>query len=143
MSFAEAQCGILVVDDDEPVRRYASIALASAGYSVLDAGSGPEALRLLGDVDCHVKLLLTDIRMPGMDGIELASRVRREHPGIRILYMTGFSDAAVEPDSTVLHKPFSPKVLHDEVASSLGVNRGAGAPRPGGSNCARERTTLR
>jgi two-component system cell cycle sensor histidine kinase/response regulator CckA len=113
------QISILVVDDDDMVRRLVSVSLRNAGYFVMEAGSGTEALELLSRENTKVGVLVTDIRMPGMDGIELVRRVRDGHPCIKVLYMTGFTDQPVEPGATVLQKPFEPDVLRKHVARSL------------------------
>lgn len=120
--------GILVVDDDDMVRRLVSVALRNAGYDVFEAGSGDEALELLTNASAEVRMLVTDIRMPGMDGLELVRRVRDGYPSIKILYMTGFTDQQVEPGATVLQKPFKPEVLRKHVARSL---KGPGRRPPG------------
>jgi CheY-like chemotaxis protein len=114
----EQRTGILVVDDDEMVRHLVSVSLRSAGYSVMEAGSGTEALEVLSR-STEVGMLVTDIRMPGMDGLELVRRARDGNPCIKVLYMTGFTDQPVEPGATVLQKPFEPEVLRRHVARSL------------------------
>jgi two-component system cell cycle sensor histidine kinase/response regulator CckA len=113
------QTGILVVDDDDMVRRLVSVSLRNAGYFVIEAGSGTEALDLLSRGSMKVGMLVTDIRMPGMDGFELVRRVRDGYPSIKVVYMTGFTDQPVEPGATVLQKPFEPDVLRKHVARSL------------------------
>jgi len=80
---------ILVVDDEESIRSLLSEALATAGYEVLTAGSGEEALELLGSENLQVMLL--DLKLPGMDGLELCRRIRQERPGAVIYAMTGYA----------------------------------------------------
>jgi len=81
---------ILVAEDEEDVRLVVSEALAAAGFMVLNAESGPEALRML-EANPGIDLLFTDIRMPGgMDGFELAHRAKQMRPELRIVYTTGY-----------------------------------------------------
>jgi DNA-binding NtrC family response regulator len=84
---------VLVVDDDETVRASLGDALASAGVRVSVAAGGQEALDRMaaGPVD----LLLTDVRMPGVDGLELLRRVRAGAPGVDVVLMTAYDDATV------------------------------------------------
>ncbi|MFG7490617.1 ATP-binding protein [Methylorubrum rhodesianum] len=107
---------ILVVDDDTQVRAMASALLEEMGYAVAEAGDGAEALRLLRD-GRRFDLLLTDYSMPGMTGSDLADRARALAPGLCILLMTGYADAAALPAGTlpVLRKPFA----LDELRSSV------------------------
>jgi len=85
---------ILVVEDDADVRAYVVEALGGLGYDVLEAGHGEDALRLL-DEHKTVSLLLTDVVMPGMNGRKLAEEARERRPGLKVLFMTGYSRNAI------------------------------------------------
>ena len=116
---------ILVAEDAEAIRQLIVRTLREFGYTAMEAGNAPEALPLgrhyAGDID----LLLTDVVMPGMDGVELAESVRAARPGVKVLYMTGYSDKAPTDhgvsagDAKVLIKPFSAKALLDAVHQVL------------------------
>jgi CheY-like chemotaxis protein len=80
---------ILVVDDEPGVRRFVTEALRSSGYEVVAAANGREALAAVYGESRTPTLLLSDIEMPGMTGVELAARVRADRPGIRVILMTG------------------------------------------------------
>lgn len=103
----DAQTAVLVVDDDEWVRNVTARILRRAGYGVLEAEHGESALELLRDVagQC-VGTVLTDIHMPRLDGHRLAEVVRREHPGLHVVLMTGDADGA-DGLQAVLRKPFT------------------------------------
>ena len=109
---------VLVVDDEDVVREVTRRALESAGYQVVEASNGARALGILmqGGVDAVV----TDIRMPGMDGWELAGRVTMMTPRPAILFITGY-EAHVGTTSSVpvLAKPFRPELLVDNVRQVL------------------------
>jgi CheY-like chemotaxis protein len=117
---------VLVVDDDEVIRGLVRAALRSGGYEVLLAADGSEALRVLYGESSTPALLLTDIEMPGMGGIELAARVTAERPDMRVLLMTGRPDS-VGPAldramvAGVLLKPFTTDELRRAVARALGI----------------------
>ncbi len=121
------QIRILVVDDEEPVRRWLCAALRRHGYSVAQAESGDEALRLLAE-NRSIDVMLTDIRMPGMDGLELGRRAREAYPGLRIIYMTGFSDELIDPAIPLLKKPFTTDALRKELDRSIGQDTSPGPP---------------
>jgi len=108
---------VLVADDDELVRFTHAELLEDVGCTVVQAVDGAEALALLGYNS--VDLLLTDIRMPGLDGWTLAERARELQPGLPVLYATGALDAAgpVVPGGIVLDKPFR----RAELIIALGV----------------------
>ena len=99
---------VLLVDDDEAVREVTAIALKEAGYTVLEADSGQACLERLDSGD-GVDALLLDFAMPGMNGAEVASRVRRDRPGLPILFVTGYAHVealSAFPDSHIVRKPF-------------------------------------
>jgi CheY-like chemotaxis protein len=86
---------ILLVEDEASLRLVASRALRGAGYSVLVASDGREALRIVAREAGHIDLVLTDVVMPGMGGRELADEIRRHLPRTRILFSSGYLDDAV------------------------------------------------
>ncbi len=115
---------ILVAEDEDGVRKLVCRLLKSLGYEVLEARRGEQALAL-GEAADRLDLLLTDIRMPDLTGIEVADRLRRQRPGLRVLFMSGYID---DPDlrsrlaterSQVLDKPFTTAQLADKVRAAL------------------------
>jgi two-component system cell cycle sensor histidine kinase/response regulator CckA len=118
---------ILVVEDEEPVRRLIQMVLEDAGYSVLAVEQGGEALALSEDADRRIDLLVADLNLPDMSGRELAQRVRVNRPEMKLLYMSGYGDTAVTEWGIVpagmlfLPKPFSPSVLAAKVRELLDV----------------------
>ena len=110
---------ILLAEDDESLRRFLAGALAKAGHEVTDFGDGTEAFECLKDF--RFDLLLTDIVMPGMDGIELAKRGAEMDAGLKIMFITGFAAVALHPSSNapkqakVLSKPFHLREIVQEV----------------------------
>jgi len=107
---------ILVVDDQDVVRDVIRLTLESAGYDVIEAASPNAALELARSTG-SIDLLVTDIVMPEMDAFELAERVNTEIPGIRILFTSGYTDAAAE--GPFIQKPFTPQQLVDKVSAVL------------------------
>lgn len=110
---------ILLVEDDESLRRFLAQALVRAGHEVVDCGDGGEAYeRFLAE---HFDLLLTDIVMPGMDGIDLAKRAAKIAPDLKIIFITGFAAVALHPEvgapkaAKVLSKPFHLREIVAEV----------------------------
>ena len=107
---------ILVVDDQDVVRDVIKLTLESAGYTVIEAATPSAALELARG-GRSIDLLVTDIVMPEMDAFELAERVNTQIPGIRILYTSGYTDAAAE--GPFIQKPFTPQQLVDKVSAVL------------------------
>ena len=104
---------VLLVEDQDAVRRFASLALQGEGHQVSEAESGESALELAA-TDEHFDVLVTDVTMPGMDGQELAERVRVLRPDVGVVLMSGYaaaSDGAPIPRSVFLQKPFAPADL--------------------------------
>jgi CheY-like chemotaxis protein len=115
---------ILLVEDNDLVRTFAEGVLTDIGYEVTSVGSADEALARLADPEAKVDLLLSDIVMPGMSGIELARRVHASHPGLPVLLASGFSDDLTKGAASefrVVAKPYGPAVLAEAVAAALGM----------------------
>jgi two-component system cell cycle sensor histidine kinase/response regulator CckA len=113
---------ILLVEDEELVRTLAVTVLTKSGYKVLEAGQGGEALDFTARYRERIDLLITDVVMPGINGVELAGRIRESHPGIKVLFMSGYSEKAVvrlPEDAAFLQKPFSLGELAEKVRSVL------------------------
>jgi two-component system, cell cycle sensor histidine kinase and response regulator CckA len=108
---------ILVVEDEEAVRRVARTALERYGFVVLEAANGPEAIQVFERHPGRIDLLLTDVVMPGMNGRQLAEILRSRSGGLKILYMSGYNDDAVirhgitEATAELVQKPFTPRLL--------------------------------
>ncbi len=116
---------ILLVEDDQGVRAAAKRILGRAGYAILEADSGAAALELLGDDAAVVALLLSDVVMPQMSGPVLAEQVTAIRPGVRVLYMSGYTDDALGQHgvlgegTNLLQKPFSETSLLRKVREIL------------------------
>jgi PAS domain S-box-containing protein len=116
---------ILLVEDDEAVRRLARLVLERSGYRVMDAGNPKEALRLAGQDGQAIDLLLSDVVMPESEGPPLFDRLKGVHPGMRVLYMSGYADEAVVRHGVIaegtpfLQKPFTPLALCGKVRDLL------------------------
>jgi PAS domain S-box-containing protein len=111
---------ILVVEDEPSVRAFVTRVLATQGYRVLSAGS-PEEAFAAASRERPIDLMLSDVVMPGMNGFELADRLARQHPGLRVLFMSGYYEPHAEQGARrpVLVKPFSPAVLAQTVRRCL------------------------
>jgi len=114
---------VLVVEDEAAVRRLAARVLSTAGYQVLSAANGGEALLLYEQAG--IDLLLTDVVMPRMSGKELATRLLQIRPGLKVLYMSGFTDNAIvhhgvlDAGTHFVAKPFSAAELTRRVREAL------------------------
>jgi CheY-like chemotaxis protein len=108
---------ILLVEDEDAVRGLLREVLEGSGYTVLQAASGVEALRVSRAHAGTVDLLLTDVVMPGMGGREVATLLAAERPGLRVLFASGYTAEAIarhgvlEPGTDLIHKPFTPDAL--------------------------------
>lgn len=121
---------VLIVDDEEPVLKFVERVLSDAGFATTTASSGADALaaaekkrgKAVGRKRHGFDLLVTDVNMPQMTGDELARRMRRIDPGIKVLYLTGYSDQLFKEKSTLwqdeafLDKPCSVKGLLQAVS---------------------------
>jgi CheY-like chemotaxis protein len=116
---------ILIADDEEGTRTLVARALKQDGHEVMTACDGAEALEVLAREQGAFELLLTDIRMPVMDGIALALAVARDHPAVTILLMTGYADQRERAHGLealihdVLTKPFSLADMRSAVEGAL------------------------
>ena len=114
---------ILLVEDEEMIRRLVRDVLTRSGYTVYDAPAGAAALELLRSHDGEIDLLLTDVVMPGMSGPTLARLATDERPSLRVLFTSGYTNEPEEivdaPDSAFLGKPFSPHELVAKVREVL------------------------
>ncbi len=119
---------ILVVDDEEAVRRLASRMITWMGHQALEARHGREALATIEEHNGPIHLVVTDIKMPGMNGRELGRIIEERWPGKPILYMSGFAsevfrDGLLETGAPFLAKPFTQDDLASRVRAMLGPER--------------------
>lgn len=126
---------VLLVEDGESVRQLLNELLVDAGYRVCEAADAEAALRLCRDFSDPIDLLVTDVSMPGMSGLELARELRRRRPKMKLLFVSGYLDPDCLGDSLLsrsdrlLHKPFKPGELLQRVRSILdSPARSSGSP---------------
>jgi two-component system cell cycle response regulator CpdR len=118
---------ILIADDEEAIRSLIARALRQDGHEVMTANDGAQALDVLAREKGEFELLLTDIRMPVMDGIALAHAAARQHPAVTILLMTGYADQRERAHGLdalihdVITKPFSLGTVRKAVNDALGA----------------------
>ena len=131
---------ILLVDDEDPVRRVVARALTAAGFRVIEAASGEDALDLLAGRTGPIDLLLTDVVMPGIDGYSLARQIRCELPALPVMVMSGFQEDALRAErgeegiAGFVGKPFTLAQLTEAVGAVIApaeAGRGAFAPVTG------------
>ena len=128
---------ILLVDDEEGVRKLVQAVLQSNGYDVLEASNGSAALAVYEKNGHKIDLVLTDVVMPQMNGFELARQLAEKAPELKILFMSGYRDSAAgapgPAPQAFLHKPFTPDVLLAKVREVLDAESGSesrGTPAP-------------
>ena len=127
---------ILLVEDEDAVRAVTRRALEHCGFLVLDAKHGEQALEVLRDPPTPIDLVLSDLVMPAMGGVELADAMGRSHAGVPVLFMSGYWEADLLPhryaahDLHVLRKPFTSEQLMGAVARHLTLSEGK-HPSPG------------
>jgi CheY-like chemotaxis protein len=118
---------VLLVEDEEGVRTVTREVLSKLGYKVLEAQHGQEALSLCEKQSEPIHLMVTDMVMPGMNGRQLASEVRRLYPDLKVLFLSGYSDGALvrngmlDTSRDFLQKPFTPSDLSSKVREVLSV----------------------
>jgi len=123
---------ILLVEDAEPLRKLAQAFLEAGGFRVLPAESGESALEVAARFGGTFDLLLTDVVMPGMNGRVLAEQLSPRQPGIKVLYMSGYTDSFIaghgvlDPKTHLLHKPFTEEVLIRKVREVLDDGKKSG-----------------
>ena len=116
---------ILLVEDAEPLRKLEQTILEAGGFRVLPAGSGEEALEVAARFGSTFDLLVTDVVMPGMNGRTLAEQLSPRQPGMKVLFISGYTDSFIaghtvlDPEMHLLHKPFTEEVLIRKVREVL------------------------
>lgn len=116
---------ILLVEDEAPVRAFASRALRLKGYTVLEAESAEDALKTLEETDLAIDIFVTDVVMPGMDGPSWVRKALEAHPDVRVVFVSGYAEDAFGegqvaiPNSVFLPKPFSLTELTDTIRRQL------------------------
>ena len=124
-----AMARILLVDDEETVRGFLKRGLEMDGHAITTAIDGSDALDRLGEADGAFDLVLTDIRMPIMDGIALALAAKRDYPALTILLMTGYADQRERATGleaiirAVIAKPFTVAEIRFAVAAAVAAGR--------------------
>jgi two-component system cell cycle sensor histidine kinase/response regulator CckA len=116
-----SQLTIILAEDDGPLRKFVSAVLTKGGYNLIIAGDGKEALQKARDFDGIIHLLLSDVEMPGMTGIELAIQLNQERPDTKILMISGLDSGMLVLNNgwQFLPKPFMADMLRDRIRDFL------------------------
>jgi len=112
---------VLLVEDELPVREYVRTILDRDGFAVIEAKDGVEGFARARELGCHMALMVTDIKMPRMDGLALAEKVRELYPEVPVLLISGYAYPFTQPDGdyTLLQKPFRPADLRHAVRNLM------------------------
>ncbi|MFC7050520.1 response regulator [Emcibacter nanhaiensis] len=115
---------ILLVEDEDAVRMFASRALKNKGYKIYEANSGDKALKIVQELEGDLDLIISDVVMPQMDGPTMVKKVKEKHPNLKVIFISGYAEDAFdknlgEEDFNFLPKPFSLKQLAEQVKDVL------------------------
>ena len=116
---------LLLVDDDEISRRFTAMILSKMGYTVLVAAGADEALRLGDEHAGRIDLLISDVVMPRLDGFELADQLAPRHPGLRMIFMSGYPEDLLRrkmstlPDAEFIEKPFITAMFLERIRRAI------------------------
>ncbi len=116
---------ILLVEDDDAVRRFTRSILAKEGYTVIEAAGGEEALSVMASRNADIALLVTDVVMPRMSGRDLAGELKEKYPAMEVLFLSGYTANAIvhhhilDAGLDFLQKPFSSRELLAKVRAML------------------------
>lgn len=116
---------VLLVEDEAPVRAFASRALRMRGYTVLEAENAEEALKMLEDKSLEIDVFVTDVIMPGMDGPSWVAKALKDRPGVKVVFVSGYAEESFSeqqariPNSVFLPKPFSLSELTSTVQDQI------------------------
>jgi len=113
------QTVILIADDEALIRIVAKIALEKKGYLILTCQDGEEALHISRSFPGIIHAVLSDVKMPKVNGLELREQILAERPGIKVLLMSGQMDSRLPSNVEFLRKPFGPSVLQDRMRTLL------------------------
>jgi CheY-like chemotaxis protein len=122
---------VLLVEDDDGVRSLSSSLLAGLGYRVLEAGDAQQAVRIAAESEDDIQLLITDVILPGMNGKELSVQLCGLRPGLKVLFVSGYTDDAIVHHGVLqrgvafLQKPFNLVSLAQKVRDALGGSGGS------------------
>jgi CheY-like chemotaxis protein len=125
---------ILLAEDDDALRSLGARVLGAFGYNVLVARTGSDALRIVAEHVGPIDLVATDVVMPEMSGGQLVERVLKARPGIRVLFMSGYTDdevmrrGVIDGQTAFLQKPFTPDMLAHKVRAVLDAPKVVGDP---------------
>jgi two-component system cell cycle sensor histidine kinase/response regulator CckA len=118
-----------VVEDADALRKLARSFLVDHGFEVITASNGEEAVEVARNHSGRIDLLLTDVVMPGMNGRLLADRLLSKRPGLKVVFISGYTDSFIaghrvlEPGTHLLHKPFTEDALIRKIREVLDANR--------------------
>jgi two-component system, cell cycle sensor histidine kinase and response regulator CckA len=116
---------VLIVEDDDQVRTFIRTLLANNGYTVLEARTGMEGLKIAESEGSQVDLLLSDMLLPELSGFDLAQKVVERNPSVKVLFMTGYVEGDIvqrcisELGASFLDKPFKPSALLARVENAI------------------------
>jgi len=110
---------VLLAEDERQVRGLIASILQSAGYEVLEADSGEAALQVAEEAEAPIDMLLTDVVMGGIGGVELAQRLREREPDLPTLFISGYTELSLPPGAKLLSKPFMPDELLEAMREML------------------------
>ncbi|HST78940.1 MAG TPA: response regulator [Verrucomicrobiae bacterium] len=125
MEYSRGTETILLVEDEEPLRKVVIELLTQIGYNVLSASNGKEAMHVSHTYPHRIHLLITDVLMPEIDGPELAKNLCEVRPDLRVIYISGYTDdclapeGILEPGTVLVNKPFSVRVLSAKMREVL------------------------
>lgn len=132
---ADAGTTVLVVDDESAIRRFAARVLEREGFAVVEARDGAEALDLLRTGAASFDVVVSDIVMPRLNGVELMRELSTSHPYLPVILMSGYataalSDLGISAPCSILSKPFPPERLLEEVKRCIQGTSSSAPPTP-------------